>query len=703
MELHDLGRSTGQPNIPEVQDPSSLCRTISKRRSVGHNSSWFSSCWKYSGSWALLFWLVFVAVTVVCWVIYSRLRDSPTEFGLRTRWTAECNKFSNPFQSWRKVALLTVNAVAGVVTAIASYFRTRLLAPTTDDHRIDSWGGFWHVSVLRKLLYILLLLSPLPVYFLSNTLFFVTYPAYNSYEMVVSTSFFDGAPFNLAGVDMTRYDLNEAPTMPPTSLLWPAAYDGVDQLNDSLARLQQDPGLWTNLSRGDCVNEFNAPRYTRYRTLLLVTDFGQPQGQPVNNNSVLAAGILPGYRLASASSSLVALCPEIYLKAYPRATVPNTAPFMPRDALYGELNDFKYVDPAEAEAWASGNASAPKRRSTSFSKSFFRRQLIGGVMATSTVYWDTMPGRDLCYQYWTDAERWAYKPDGTLYMVPRADLSYCVAEPAKPTRLCEAVYSPKVLFVLAITLAIMLGAISIAFLLQLGEEWGYSSAQLPSFDWDSYGSGRWWHQSRTPWQLELLNFVIFIYVWVLWTVARQPNGHKLFATDPRDDGWLINARALYNALHVLYEILFFFQVNNLQKRALAVNGSTTSAGYIILPLRSFLVHFIYGLIFITELQVVMPLEASDGTLDGGKLVSFTTFGISSFNEQSEASWYNFLTFNWAIFVFLPTLWMEVVLWFAIESSEEVGWSLSTLTGCVALPILALVCLIGLAVGNGKSR
>lgn len=200
----------------------------------------------------------------------------------------------------------------------------------------------------------------------SNTLFFVTSPAYNSYELVVSTSFFRGTPFDLNGVNMTRYKLNEAPTMPANILQWPTVYGRVNQLKDSLSHLQRDSGMWKNLSREDCLNEFNTARYTRYRTVLLFTDFGQPTGHPSNNNSLLAAGGLPGYRLASASSSLVALCPDIYLNTYPLAKPPNNTDFMSKDASYGRPESFQYLDPARAEEWARGITSRPQSRNIFF-------------------------------------------------------------------------------------------------------------------------------------------------------------------------------------------------------------------------------------------------------------------------------------------------------------------------------------------------
>ena len=356
--------------------------------------------------------------------------------------------------------------------------------------------------------------------------------------MVVSTSFFSGTPFALDGVNMTRHKLNEAPTMPPNTLQWPTEYGGVNQLNDSLIHLQRDPGAWKNLSRGDCVNEFNIARYTRYRTVLLVTDFGRPEGHPANNNSLLAAGILPGYRLASASSSLVALCPDIYLNAYPQTKPPNNTAFISKDASYGRPEDFEYLDPSLAESWAVGNASLPQSRS--FFRKLFKRQIIPTANTAKTVYWDTMLGRDLCYQYWTSKQKWSYKSGkGDTYIVPRVDLKYCIAEPAAKTRLCQAVYSPKVLFILAVTLAVMLGAITAALVLEILKEAGFGDVVvLPELDWDTADRRVWGFVFA--WQLEVLSLAVFVYAWALWGVAGRPDSDKLFANDPSDRGWLIN-------------------------------------------------------------------------------------------------------------------------------------------------------------------
>ena len=108
----------------------------------------------------------------------------------------------------------------------------------------------------------------------------------------MSTTFFEGRPFDLAGINMTRYDsLKETPTMPPSDLQWPAEYGASNALNSSLARLQREPTLWKDLSRADCVKQYNDAVYTRYRTLVLVTDYGSDSN---SSNSALAATVLSG-------------------------------------------------------------------------------------------------------------------------------------------------------------------------------------------------------------------------------------------------------------------------------------------------------------------------------------------------------------------------------------------------------------------------
>lgn len=343
---------------------------------------------------------------------------------------------------------------------------------------------------------------------------------------------------------MTRFPMGEEQTMPSRDLLWPTAYGGVEWLNQSLADLQQDPRIWTNLSRDECLGEFNSARYENYRTLLLVTDFDQGNDSPLPNNSALAVGVLPGYRLTSVSSSLVALCPDAYLEAYPRVETPEMAPFMPQD-LDSRPFEFEYADPAEAEAWVTRNSSISKRHSQAFME--YSRD------STS----DPMPRLDLCYQYWADADKWKLEDGNRTYMAPRADLKYCLAEPMTG-QTCQVISSHTVLLALAIILSVMLCAMTGALFLRLWEEGVHTCEEaeecfkraLPvplqsveegvhtseeakerSPAWNHAG---WCGQGRfkdSPWPSDLLYLVLFIYIWVLWGTAGHQSNRELHKAD----------------------------------------------------------------------------------------------------------------------------------------------------------------------------
>ncbi|KAK3317777.1 hypothetical protein B0T19DRAFT_446717 [Cercophora scortea] len=681
---------------------------------------------------ALLLWLAFVALTVLTWVPFSRVGSSPRDFGIGVVWTTKCDELSihaSSLPSLQRLALLLVTILATAVTVISSFFLSGLLVPSPSKALksggrrywgLDSWVAFRHASITRKTLYVMLLLSNFPVYFLSNTLFIAQYSAYTSYEVVVGEDFFRGASFDLSAVRMTRFHMNEDPTMPARDLPWPTAYGGFDRLNDSLARLQREPGLWVNLSRADCLAEFNQPRYTKYRTVLVVTDFGQPHSLVASNNSVLAVGILAGYRLASASSSLEALCPDTYLAAYPHARAPDTPPLMPLDASYGNPEDFRYCDPAEAAAWATKNSSLSASSSTTgapraatFPKGLYGRQIMPVPNTNRETTFDSMLCRDLCYQYWPKddpaTDPWEYKGLAKdRYMAPRADFTRCVAEPVTEPPLCQVVYSEKVLFVLAVIMSIILACIPIALILRLSEDGVYDRAQAKELglpldlpdrtSLTAFGEKGWW----TPigMELDLMNLVIFCYIWVLWGLARSMDWNQLIATNSNDGGWLIKARAVYNVPLLLFQVLFFFQTNELEKHILAERGADAGGQslrkYLTLPVRGFLVKYVYSLVFITKLQAVMPLEATGNSLDGGTLVLLSTFGIPRFNESTQSAVLEFLVFHLAVFIFLPTLWLDAELWMtryadgARRQSMSFPTSWWTIIGGPLLVLLSIV-------------
>ncbi|KAL6408368.1 hypothetical protein AUP68_08225 [Ilyonectria robusta] len=565
---------------------------------------------------------------------------------------------------------------------------------------------------------------PDPCTFLSNSLVFTKYPAYNAYEVLVSTNFFDGRPFDLAGVNMTRYaSLKETVTMPSPELQWPAEYGGSSGLNRSLGRLHQGPTLWKNLSRASFVEQFNEALYTRYRTLVLVTDYDSDSDSN-SSNSALAASVFPGYRLKSASSSIVALCPDKYLEAYKDTRQPLKTPFLKLDKSNASPWDVTFLSPAEANEWATnGSLSAHVSASSSL-----KRHNTAWQASQHPDTFDPMPGRDLCYHYWADDDRWVSNTT-SIYRVPQCRLRYCLAEPVETPRMCQVVYSPRVLFILSVFLSCLLAVISVALVLRCVRDGIYSREEASEYFrheqpplrpvWrkefcSKYPSGSgMFHHRRIPRHLAALSLVVFIYVWALWGKAGNAGEDIKYPSGPRDESWLFKALDLNKALHIVFEVQFYFQTADVQKRFFRV---TCDRDYqdpgtesflqkrretylkILLAIRSFLVHFSYGLIFITQLMGVAPLEEVAGTIVGTKPLAFTTLGVPAFNERSSKLNILFLLFNLFIFVGLPSSVLDAIFYVIAKRhpKEEQVRSVSTvvltlIVWLITSPVWASIC------------
>lgn len=115
-------------------------------------------------------WVLTASFTAACFV----LQNAPY---LRVYLTEECDKLTSPSQ-WRTYVLLLVNVAAGIPTAAATHFRTGLLAPPKATYQpgdrkyigIDTLTGFKAATLFRQTLYLFLLLTPLPVFFLYVTI-----------------------------------------------------------------------------------------------------------------------------------------------------------------------------------------------------------------------------------------------------------------------------------------------------------------------------------------------------------------------------------------------------------------------------------------------------------------------------------------------------------------------------------------------------
>lgn len=509
----------------------------------------------------------------------------------------------------------------------------------------------------------------------------------------MSTTFFDGKPFDLAGVNMTRFtSLTETPTMPSVDLEWPEEYGASDQLNSSLVRLQQEPTLWKNLSLASCLGQYNEALYARYRTLVMVTDCDADSIINDNSNSALAASVLPGYRLKSASSSLVALCPDKYLEAYNGTIHPSKTPFL-QAKPEGIDTSMELLSPAEAHEWATNGSLSSA--DISESSSLERRR------ATSLTWmgqqkFNPMPSQDLCYHYWADDDRWMSKHP-RIYRVPQCPLRYCLAEPVETPLMCQAVYSPRVLFILSVFLSCLLAVITVALVLRCARDSLYSAEDVseyfqyvdlksrpgwrePFYDEFCRGESIFRHR-RLPWHLAFLSLVVFVYVWVLWGNAGSSKEDIKYPSGPQDDSWLFKALALNQVLHIIFEVQVFFQDADVNKRVFRVEFDNEShhsrkasrleklkkkmrgfARTTLLSTRSSLIHYTFTLIFITQLMGVAPLEQAAGSLTDAMPVAFTTFGVPAFNSRWVNVTFGFFLFNWVVFVFLPSFLLDLTFY-----------------------------------------
>ncbi|KAI8689037.1 hypothetical protein NCS55_00159500 [Fusarium keratoplasticum] len=456
---------------------------------------------------------------------------------------------------------------------------------------------------------------------------------------------------------MTRYDsLKETPTMPPSDLQWPAEYGASNALNSSLARLQREPTLWKDLSRADCVKQYNDAVYTRYRTLVL-----------------------------SASSSLIALCPDSYLKAYNGTIHPPETPFLTLDKVIAAPKNVTFLSPTQAREWVTNRSLSADVSPT---RTLERRR---APLVRPTDTFNPMPGRDLCYHYWSDDDRWM--PDTLIYRVPQYPLQYCLAEPVKTQRMCQVVYSPRVLFILSVFLTFLFTIVSIALYLRCAREGLYSREDAseyfrhkkcrprwPEKFYGKHGGGsRSFHHRRMPWHLFFFSTVVFTYVFVLWGVGGIGGYY------PSGPG--VQALTLNKALHIVFEVQFYFEDVDVRKRFFRVTPDVDyqDAGKkswvqkklrkigeflesretylkLSLAMRSFLIHTVYELIFISQLMGAAPLEEAAGTLTGSKPLAFITLGVPGFNERSVDLIAGFIIFNWLVFVGLPSALLDAIFY-----------------------------------------
>ncbi|KAK4155070.1 hypothetical protein C8A00DRAFT_32154 [Chaetomidium leptoderma] len=173
--------------------------------------------------------------------------------------------------------------------------------------------------------------TSLPLNIFSNAMFFVAQPAQDVYEVMVSETFWAGKPFDIRALNMTQFK-DQAGAPEPFGTAWPEQWPRVEQLEQQLGALQENPSTWEKLSNVDCRFRYGIETQSGFGSVVLVTSwetqFESTSPRPNNNNnSALAIGALPGYQ-AGETSRFLALCPAAYLASTPGSFVPDSAPYL---------------------------------------------------------------------------------------------------------------------------------------------------------------------------------------------------------------------------------------------------------------------------------------------------------------------------------------------------------------------------------------
>ncbi|OBT55899.1 hypothetical protein VE04_05042 [Pseudogymnoascus sp. 24MN13] len=325
IELQRLPSS--MPNSIEDGDTNSSLHAPQEQSPIPHTKGSI-------GDWivALIYCLIVTGliITIICDVRDVFGSKTTERYGMVSVMEQKCDSFP-----WRlNLITVAVNIAATVVVMASDHIREGLIAPSPESFLkqkgelrslgTQSWTNFCAAVWYKRVFVVVLWLSSLPIHFLGNSIFFIKSSAYNVYEVLVSPSFFDGQSANITSLNMLRYETPETPTSAALDAVWPRDYTGVDELQKSLDKLQTKPSLWRNLTRNACIEEYNSEYYHELKTLVMVTNTTTPEW----NNSALGIGILPGYRITAVGSSLIALCPDIYLATNNMSRKPDTAPYI---------------------------------------------------------------------------------------------------------------------------------------------------------------------------------------------------------------------------------------------------------------------------------------------------------------------------------------------------------------------------------------
>ncbi|KAF2653880.1 hypothetical protein K491DRAFT_694295 [Lophiostoma macrostomum CBS 122681] len=328
---------------------------------------------------------------------------------------------------------LPLNFLAQLIVAGSDYVRRCLLAPPKD----SIWNPdgklyyqsltAWSVTTrLRKLLWVILAITSMPIHLLYNSIIITSVPAYDAYEVLVDERFFHGHTANALTINVTEYD--HQPGAPvPYGTSWPSHWPGSEALQLALNSVQKDPSSWNNLSNYECRAKYALDIYSDFRTVIIVTNSTRDLPK---DNAVLAVGALPGFPPVNVPSRFMALCPDYYKAAHPshsdRLSIIDELPsFM--DVM--DTTQCKSLFGADCAGWQwKGYGLKPQW------KSWQRRR------------------QDLCFAH-------NYVAMESNDMVP---LNYCLSEPLDDSK-AQLVWSKPITGMAAIAISLKAVAIALAF------------------------------------------------------------------------------------------------------------------------------------------------------------------------------------------------------------------------------------------------
>ena len=478
--------------------------------------------------WDVLLWAIFTCILASVHILLCVLGKADSH-GFATLRTGK--KFKN-LQVFNTMAIqLPLNVLSGIMVFASDYVRRCLLAPPKDDHHnpegkiayqsLEAWS---EATKPRKTLWLVLMVTSLPIHLLYNSLIFASMPAFDAYEILVDHRFFSGVQFEVAALGMTQFW--EEPGAPmPYNTPWPSQWPGAGRLQQVLEEVQRNPSLWTNLSNPACRGRYGLDVYSQYRTVILVTNWTQ---NLLPDNSALALGALPGFPPVDVPNRFLALCPEAYLSwvGWPGLNALNSG-VIP----YVETSDLPQC----------------RRVNSGF---------CDNVWGSNDVY--PVFSQDLCYAYGPISDV-AYNAS---HQGPT--ISYCLSEPITDTT-ARLVWSKYITEIITVALSIKAVAMVLAWTCVC-----YDQGFPNGFPWEAVevnGEG-----GATGFALYvLINVALAGFTSYLALGIGMPFRDGAIPASPTDRRYVLGILIFQNILHPLMVVREYLECNRFQSR----EGTTT--------------------------------------------------------------------------------------------------------------------------------